>query len=246
MEPDRLLMYTELADWWPVMSDPGDYAEEAGLFVAALRSLSRRPIATVLELGSGGGNNALQMKRHFRMTLTDLSERMLDVSRKLNPECQHLPGDMRTLRLNRRFDAVFVHDAVGYMLTEDDLRAAMVTALVHLEPGGPALFVPDFTEETFEPEADHGGHDCGTRAMRYLSWTHAPEPGSRAYRTDFVYVLQGAHGTEVHHEVHEFGLFSRLDWLRLLGEVGFEAYALPYDHSSFHEGPREMFAGIKP
>ncbi len=35
-----------------------------------------------------------------------------DTSRELNPDCEHVLGDMRTLRLGRTFDAVFVHDAV--------------------------------------------------------------------------------------------------------------------------------------
>src|SRR3972149_1508073 len=60
---------------------------------------------TVLELGSGGGNNASHMKAHFKLTLVDRSPAMLAVSRALNPECEHLEGDMRTLRLGRGFDA---------------------------------------------------------------------------------------------------------------------------------------------
>jgi hypothetical protein len=53
---------------------------------------------------------------------------MLELSRGLNPECEHVVGDMRPLHLGRQFDAVFVHDAVMYMTTEDDLRQAMETA----------------------------------------------------------------------------------------------------------------------
>ena len=79
----------------------------------------------VLELGSGGGNNAVHLKAGFDLTLVDLSAEMVAVSQPLNPECDHVVGDMRTVRLGRTFDAVFVHDAVAYMLTEDDLRAAM-------------------------------------------------------------------------------------------------------------------------
>ena len=37
----------------------------------------------------------------FTLTLTDLSEGMLAQSRALNPEAEHIAGDMRTLRLNR-------------------------------------------------------------------------------------------------------------------------------------------------
>ena len=40
---------------------------------------------------------------------------MLELSRTLNPDCEHLEGDMRTLRLGRTFDAVLIHDAVMYM-----------------------------------------------------------------------------------------------------------------------------------
>ncbi|MEA2702730.1 MAG: hypothetical protein QOD63_675, partial [Actinomycetota bacterium] len=68
----------------------------------------------MLELGSGGGHNAVHLVADFAMTLVDLSDQMLDVSRRLNPGCEHVVGDMRTVRLGRSFDAVFVHDAVDY------------------------------------------------------------------------------------------------------------------------------------
>lgn len=41
---------------------------------------------------------------------------------------------MRTVRLGRTFDAVFVHDAVDYMTSEDDLRHVIETAFVHCRP----------------------------------------------------------------------------------------------------------------
>lgn len=111
----------------------------------------------MLELGSGGGNNASHMKREFLLTLVDRSPGMLGVSRRLNPECEHVEGDMRSVRLGRTFDAVFVHDAIAYLTTEDDLRALFETAFEHCRRGGVALFVPDCVGETFEPATDHGG-----------------------------------------------------------------------------------------
>jgi trans-aconitate methyltransferase len=77
----------------------------------------------------------------------DLSPDMLAMSQRLNPECAHRQGDMRTLRLGRTFDAVFVHDAVAYMTTETDLRQVIETAFAHWPPGGIALFVPDHIAE---------------------------------------------------------------------------------------------------
>ena len=90
---------------------------------------SQVDVETVLELGSGGGNNASHLKQHFALTLVDRSEQMLDVSSGLNPECEHIEGDMRTVRLDRTFDGVFVHDALAYIVTEPDLEAVFETAL---------------------------------------------------------------------------------------------------------------------
>ena len=166
--PPRHRLYGDLASWWPLISPPEEYAEEAA-FAASLLRTANPPTRTVLELGSGGGNNAFHLKREFEMTLVDLSEEMLAVSRQLNPECEHLRGDMRTLRLGRSFDAVFVHDAIDYMTTEADLRQAVSHRVRALPEGGVAVLVPDNIAENFEPGTDHGGHDAPDgRGARYL------------------------------------------------------------------------------
>lgn len=92
--------YGDLAGWWPLVSPPADYAEEAAFAATVLASASI-PVREVLELGSGGGNNAVHLKNRFAMTLVDLSEDMFAVSRQLNPDCEHSRGDMRTVRLGR-------------------------------------------------------------------------------------------------------------------------------------------------
>src|SRR5215471_17022320 len=169
-------LYGDLAAWWPLISAPEEYTEEAATAAAVLNSASI-PVREVLELGSGGGHNAVHLKKRFSLTLVDLSADMLAVSRRLNPECAHHQGDMRTVRLGRTFDAVFVHDAVAYMTTETDLRQAVDTAFVHCRSGGVAVFVPDEIAETFEPGTDHGGHDgADGRAVRFLEWSWDPDP----------------------------------------------------------------------
>jgi hypothetical protein len=70
MEPK---MYGELAGWWPLLSAPAVYAEEAEIYRRLLVEAADRPPETLLELGSGGGNNASHLKADFRLTLVDLS-----------------------------------------------------------------------------------------------------------------------------------------------------------------------------
>ncbi|HEU4885586.1 MAG TPA: class I SAM-dependent methyltransferase [Longimicrobium sp.] len=241
-------LYGDLASWWPLMSSPDDYEEEAAFYQKLLLDACARPPRTMLELGSGGGNNASHMKAGFdEVVLVDVSPGMLEVSRRLNPECEHVQGDMRTVRLGRRFDCVFVHDAVCYMTNEADLRRAMETAWEHCAPGGAAVFAPDHLRENFAPSTEQGGHDGNGRAMRYLMWTWDPDPADATYTVDFAYLLRDADGSvRVAHDRHVEGLFSRADWLRLLAEVGFEAQAVPFDHSELEPGSYEVFVGRKP
>jgi SAM-dependent methyltransferase len=244
--PPRYRFYGELAAWWPLISPPDEYLEEATFAASVLRSASI-PVRHVLELGSGGGHNAVHLKAHFAMTLTDLSEHMLAMSRRLNPECEHHQGDMRTLRLGREFDAVFVHDAVDYMVTESELRSAIATAFMHCRPGGIAVFEPDETRETFEAGTDHGGHDSPDgRAARYLQWTSDPDPADSWTQTDYAFLLRDIDGTmHLVHETHRAGLFSRDVWLRLLTEVGFAARSIT-EVTTEERTPRELFIGHRP
>ena len=239
-------LYGELASWFHLLTAPADYAEEAAFYRKKLIEASARPPRTVLELGSGGGNNASHLKAHFEMTLTDLSPEMLELSRTINPELEHIEGDMRTVRLEREFDAVFVHDAIAYMTSEADLRAAMETSFVHCRPGGVALFAPDDLRENFRPATSHGGHDGDGRSLRYLEWTWDPDPDDTVYTVDFAYLLREADGSvRVEQDRHLCGLFARDDWLRLLSDVGFEPQALPFEHSDVEPGS-ELFVGVKP
>lgn len=245
--PSSPRLYSDLASWFHLLTAPEDYAEEAEFYRQALLAACPHPPQTLLELGSGGGNNASHLKAHFTLTLVDLSPGMLAISRSLNPECEHLPGDMRTVRLGRLFDAVLIHDAIMYMTSEVDLRAAFETAFVHCRPGGAALFVPDHVCETFQPATDHGGHDGEKRGMRYLEWTWDPDQDDTTYLVEFAYLLKDEKGTlRCEYDRHILGLFPRQTWLRLLAETGFQPRSIPFDHSQSEPGACEIFLGIKP
>ena len=237
-------LYGELAGWFHLLTAPEDYAVEAAYYERLLFDTAEIPVESVLELGSGGGNNAFHLKPRFELTLTDLSEEMLELSRALNPECEHIRGDMRTLRLDRTFDGVFVHDAICYMTTEEDLRAAILTAYEHCRPGGVAVFAPDEVRETFRRRTEHGGHDRGGRGLRYLEWAWDPDPDDTEYLVDYAYLLREADGsTRVEHDRHTCGVFPRSTWLTLIEEVGFRALGHP---GIENETAEDVFTGVRP
>jgi SAM-dependent methyltransferase len=237
-------LYRDLASWFHLLTAPEDYADEARLYTGLIREASEHPVRTVLELGSGGGNNASHMKAEFHLTLVDRSQEMLEVSRSLNPECEHIEGDMRSVRLDRTFDAVFVHDAIAYITSEADLRAAMGTALLHCRNGGVALLVPDFVREQFRPRTSHGGHDGVSRSLRYLEWIWDPDPTDTTYVVDFAYLMRDETGVQVEQDRHICGLFDEATWLRLLSEVGFQPEARSV--SDEDEPGRRLILGRRP
>lgn len=241
-------LYDDLAEWFPLLSPPEEYEEEAALYVRVLTDTLGATPREVLELGSGAGSNASHMKAAFRMVLVDKSPGMVAVSRALNPDCEHVEGDMRTVRIGRQFDAVFVHDAVMYMTTERDLARAIETAFVHCRPGGAVLFAPDFVRETFRAISDCGGTDGDGRGMRYLEWTVDPDPADNTYVVDYAYLLREADGTvRVEHDRHVEGLFARADWIRLLEAAGFTGVqVVPGDLSVLVPGQYELFVGRRP
>jgi ubiquinone/menaquinone biosynthesis C-methylase UbiE len=232
-------LYGDLASWFHLLTAPASYGDGAAYASRVMQEAASIPIDTVLELGSGGGNNASHLKAKFEMTLTDLSPDMLELSRTINSECEHIQGDMRALRLGRLFDAIFISDAIMYMTSEADLRAAIETAYIHCRPGGVLFVEPDHVRESFAPYTDHGGHDGSGRSLRYVEWATDPDPEDTSYTVDFAYLLRGTGGLRVEQDRHIFGLFPEATWLRLLGEEGFQPKALTDSKQ------RRQFVGVR-
>lgn len=219
-----MAMYDAMVDWYDLVDPVSEHKDEAERFEAQLRTVLGPGRHALLELGAGAGNNAWYLGT-FRRTLTDLSPAMQARSVERNPGVEHVLGDMRTLRLERTFDAVLVHDAICYMQTEDDLRQALITAFVHLRPGGAALFVPDCTTESYEDEIEFFDEDDPSGADRGLCGVgqlHRPDPAGTTYVVDYAWLVRDGTRIRAVHDRHVEGLFPTETWERLLCDVGFE------------------------
>ena len=241
---DGYRLYAELATWWPLISPPAEYAADAAV-IGAVFSGAGLPVRTVLDLGSGGGHVAAHLLAGRSMTLVDRSAQMLAVSRQLNPDCAHVQGDMRTIRLDRSFDAVLVHDAVDYVTSQDDLRLVIATAYAHCRPGGVAVFAPDHTAETFRPgTGGGGGSDSSGRQASFRERTSDPDQADDWILAEYEFTLRDADGSvRVVTEAHRLGSFRRDTWLRLLTEAGFRASAQPGVRAAGARSPRPVFVG---
>jgi len=224
-----VILYDKLAYLWPVISPPEDYADEAAYWREALRRRLGPGRHCLLELGVGGGHNLSHLAGEFDAVAVDISPKMLELSRRLNPAVEHHLGDMRTFRLpGRAFDAVLIHDAVSYMLTEDDLRAAFATARAHLRPGGLLLAAPDLVRDTFRPgmkliwSTQRDGVEITTEET-----VHDPDPTDTTVESHFTYTITEKGARRVERDIHVTGLFSIATWQALMEEAGFLVSRIP-------------------
>ena len=248
--PGEYRLYRDLAGWWPLISPPEEYAADAAVLIRVLDT-APVPVRTILDLGSGGGHVARQLRPAAEMTLVDISAEMLAASRELNPGCEHIQGDMLTLRLGRSFDAVLVHDAVDYVTTEAELALVAATAFAHCRPGGLAIFGPDHTADTFRPgRGGGGGSDATGRQATFTERTSDPDPADEWIESEYEFRLRSADGSvQVVRESHRLGAFRHSTWMRVLTVAGFTPE--PDDVAPRYAGPaaggmRHLFVGRRP
>lgn len=230
--PSGPRLYADLAHLWPLMSPPEDYADEGARLRSELRTRLGPGRARLLELGTGGGHLLHHLAGEFEATAVDLSEAMLAHSQRLNPGVTHHVGDMRTVRLGATFDAVLIHDAIDYLRTEADLRAAFATARAHLRPGGLFLAIPDDYVETFtSPRIAHETRRKDGAELTYVEYSTDPDPEDTEIETVYVFFFREDGALRVEVDRHTTGLFRVRTWERLLAESGFQPERLDYPFS---------------
>ena len=224
-------LYADLAWVWPFVSPPEDYPEEVATFRARFRRHGVPDGAPILHLGCGGGSIDRHLKRHYRVTGVDLSPAMLDHARTLNPEVEYLQADIRDVRLGRHVDAVLLHDAVAYMTTPADLRAAYATAAAHLAPGGVLVTLPEELRSQFRQHRVHGEtRTRGDVSVTLVEIDFDPDPADTSCETTYVFLIrQPGRPLQVEVDTHTVGLYHLDEVLTTLRDVGFEPRAEPWD-----------------
>jgi SAM-dependent methyltransferase len=203
------------------MSPPEDYIEEAEFLTNLIKSYMNYSPKTMLHLGCGGGHIDMTFKKHFQVTGVDISENMLDLARKLNPENKYLTGDMRDIRLDEKFDVVLLYDGINYMTNEEDLKASFESAYNNLN-------------EQNKTKVQHRVKD--DIELTYVEHWYDPDPDDSTYETTFVYLIRKNKKLTVEHDLHICGMYEVEVWERSLKEVGFLPKRDTFTHSTFSPG----------
>ncbi len=143
-------IFQDYSRYYDLLYQDKDYQSEAN-YVHELIQTHRPGAATLLDLGCGTGGHAFPLAGlgydvtgiDFSTASLELAQAKLDAAPESRDAVRFLHGDIRSFRLERRFDVVAaLFHVLSYQATAKDLQDTLATVCEHLAPGG--LFLFDF------------------------------------------------------------------------------------------------------
>lgn len=196
-------------------------------YIKVLERYISAPAPTMLHLGCGAGGHDFHFKKHFSVTGVDLSEGMLEIAKKTNPEIPYIDGDMRNVKLNEKFDVVIIPDSIGYMITLGDLSAALKNATAHMKPDGVLLVVAHTKDEFRNNNFAYTGEDENFH-ITVLENNHIVSDST--YESTMVHLIRHNGKLRIEHEVHTLGLFSYDQWMTLFQKLQLKVGEMSLNH----------------
>jgi SAM-dependent methyltransferase len=231
-------MYSSTAHLYDALYSFKDYAGEAAEIHALIEE--RRPGArTLLEVAAGTGKYLEQFRRWYEVEGTDIEPTMLAVARERLPDVPLHEADMTGFDLGRRFDAVAcLFSSIGYVKTEERLRAALAAMARHLEPGGVLAVDP-----WFGPDRWLGRHVAALFVdepeLKIARMNNAGREGDVAVM-DMHHLVGTPDGVEHIVARHELGLFTDEQY-----RGAFDAAGLDVEHFPDALNGRGRYLGVK-
>lgn len=134
---DVYKVYDKIANWFAL--NRSTRMSEAGYLNLLIDEIPAN--GNVLDLGCGTGKPILGylLTRGLSVTGVDGSERILEIASANFPSTEFIRQDMRSMNLNKRFDAIIAWDSFFHLPAED--QPAMFAIFEgHLNPGGVLIF----------------------------------------------------------------------------------------------------------
>jgi ubiquinone/menaquinone biosynthesis C-methylase UbiE len=237
----KLSQFHELAKYYDALNDWKDYRGESQRLETIARRFGRPGKTSWLDVACGTGRHLEFLGRRHYTTGADGSREMLRIARRRLPGVRLVLGDMRDVRLGRRFDVVScLFSAIGHLTTVRDVRRTLANFARHVNPGGVVIVEPWIERSAFRP----GSIYLRTHASPGFTVARLSYSSRRGRRSDVHFhflVGRPGHNIRYFHEIDSGLLLSRAELLRLMRSVGLRPH---YISRGFSPG-RGLVVGVQ-
>jgi SAM-dependent methyltransferase len=143
-------MFSVSAELYDAIYSFKDYATESSK-IRQLIERERPGAKSILDVACGTAEHAKHLSAHFQIDGIDLEPKFIEIARAKNPAGNYSLADMRSFQLGKRYDIVqCLFSSIGYLLTPEDIIAALKSFRDHLAPGGIMLVEPWFVPSAWK------------------------------------------------------------------------------------------------
>lgn len=206
-----------------MISSPEEYESFSNYILHKINEHKTRKTSTLLHLGCGSGCIDYNLKNHYSITGVDLSKDMIKSAAKKNPECEYLVGDMRTVNLNRKFDAIILPDSTAYLLTESEIYNLFKNAKNMLNKDGLLMVMVEYDPEFFPQNrttVEKVRKD--DIELTFIENNYAKDLRENSFEATFIFLIRIKGELDVVMDVHRAGLFKKEIWHDQMVKAGFK------------------------
>jgi dTDP-3-amino-3,6-dideoxy-alpha-D-glucopyranose N,N-dimethyltransferase/dTDP-3-amino-3,4,6-trideoxy-alpha-D-glucopyranose N,N-dimethyltransferase/N-methyltransferase len=196
---------------------------------------------TLLDVACGTGLHLVELQRWFDVEGVDASQSMLDVAARRLPGVPLNLGDMRTLHLGRRFDAVTcLFSSIGYVTDGSELQRTIERLGAHVAPGG-VLIVDGWLRPEEWTDDYRGDPDIASDGETTVVRVSFSRREGRITELEMHHLVRTRTGIDYFAETHRLALAPTAEYVAAFKKAGLQAEVLP----NFMPG-RDRIMGTRP
>ncbi len=216
-------LYSDFSWLWPIISPLSEYEQETKEIIKWIFDSSEIEGKRVLDLGCGGGHHDFYFKERFNIVGVDISQSMLQLAQKLNPEVEYEQGDIFNYEPSEKFDVVFLGEAADYIKSWELLKEMFNKIKNWLKPNGVCIAFRNILKEGFiQNETNMSQHYGNGFSITFIENRFIPNESENICESTYIYLIREGKELTVHTDKHIYGVFQSKKWHKTVEDCGFK------------------------